>query len=133
MKEKEELIDEMQAAFPRIPQSTREVLSMIVDPKVIEHTKRYIESMDANSKCLMYEAPWSCAKEAEARYENIRYGWLAAGNGVGYSEWWCENCRRKIISGSSSDSEAREEELENEEAINELYLKDRNTKPEFPY
>lgn len=129
MKEREELIDEMQSIFPRIPLNVREVLNMLTDPKVIEHTKRFIEAMDVNSKCLNYQAPWSCILEAEARYQNIKYGWLGGG-GTAYSEWWCDNCRKKVMSGSTFEHELEEEETET--AVSLDILKDTDPWPNRP-
>lgn len=97
MSEKEELVSNLLEVFGTIPPLTREVLSMLTHPDVIEQTKLYISEHDVAGRCTKYESPWSCAKEAEALYENIKFGWLGAGNGVGYSEWWCEPCRRKVV------------------------------------
>lgn len=77
----------------------RWALRVLSHPDVIEYTKRYFDAMDVNSRCTKYEPPWSCAKEAEAKYENIKYGWLGAGSGVGFSEWWCDNCKKKVMEG----------------------------------
>lgn len=75
----------------------RWVLRALSHPDLIEHTKKYFNAMDKASMCTKYETPWSCAKEAEAKYENIKYGWLGAGSGVGFSEWWCDNCKKKVM------------------------------------
>lgn len=94
MEEKLDLITKLQEIYGRIPVGTTEILNMIAHPQVIEFTKRYISAKDFSSRCTNYQAPWSCIREAEAKYENIKYGWLGAG--AGYSEWWCENCRKKV-------------------------------------
>ena len=98
MDEKEELIDNIQAVNGgRLPSNVRNVLSIIVHPDVIESTKDYIRVHDVNTRCLNYEYPWSCIREAEAKYKNIKYGWLAGSSGIGYDESWCENCRKKVM------------------------------------
>lgn len=94
--EKEALIQQMGRVVGYVPLGTRDLLNVLIHPDLIEFTKRYIESKDDASRCLAFDAPWNCAREAEARYENIKFGWLA-GNGVGFSEWWCENCRKKVM------------------------------------
>lgn len=97
MKEKEDLIEVLQNIFGHIPQETRLVLKMLGHPNVIGHTKSYINKIDTSSRCTNYEPPWSCAREAEAKYENIKYGWLGAGAGVGFEDWWCDNCRKRVM------------------------------------
>lgn len=96
-KEKDELLDQIAEITGRTLPSVAFFLKVLTHPEVIEYTKRYISSLDLENRCQNYEAPWSCAREAEARYENIRYGWLGGGSGVGYSEWWCEPCRKKVM------------------------------------
>jgi hypothetical protein len=96
--EKEELIDQIQSVMGYSPIRLRELLNVLTQPGVIEFTKRYVSAMDTASQCQKYKAPWSCAKEAEAHYKNIKYGWLGApGSGVGFNESWCEPCRRKVL------------------------------------
>lgn len=98
--EKEELIAKLQEHHGCVPISTRYLLDVLTRPDLIEYTKRYIRAMDKESECQNYQAPWNCARQAEAYYENIKYGWLGAGanaNGIGLAEWWCENCRRKVM------------------------------------
>ena len=99
MNEKEELVEQVQEVLGYLPVGTRLVISALVRPDVIEATKRYIKEMDEASKCTHHKAPWNCAKEAEAMYENIKFGWLGApsGSGVGFADWWCENCRRRVM------------------------------------
>lgn len=94
---KEDLLDRIATIVGFEPPGARHLLRVLAHPDVIDLTKEYFESMDKNSMCLTYEYPWNCAREAEARYENIQFGWLGGGSGVGYSEWWCDNCRKKII------------------------------------
>lgn len=81
-----------------IPEATR-FLHLLSHPEVIELLKLWITTVDEKGRCLKYEAPWNCAKEAEAYYENVQYGWLGGASGVGYNEHWCENCRKKIMEG----------------------------------
>lgn len=99
MDEKEELLEEIQATLGFLPGNTGYLLHVLTLPEVIDSTKRYVKAMDKASRCLNYQAPWNCAREAEARYENIKHGWLGApsGSGVGLAEWWCENCRKKVM------------------------------------
>ena len=99
MEEKAELIARIQEVLGIVPGNTSYILNVLVRDDVIEHTKSYIHSMDKASRCEKFKAPWSCAKEAEAMYENIKYGWLGAANGIGYSEWWCEPCRKRVMDG----------------------------------
>lgn len=94
MDEKEELISTIQELVGYLPLNTRDVLNILVHPEIIDVTKSFVKAMDKAGRCQKYIAPWSCAKEAEARYENIKYGWLAAGD-LQY-EWWCEPCRKRI-------------------------------------
>jgi hypothetical protein len=98
VEEKEELIEAIQEATGRLPNGTRLILDVLTQPDVIEFTKRFIQANDEAGKCLNYQDPWNCAKEAEAKYRNIKYGWLA-GNGVGFDESWCEPCRRRVMEG----------------------------------
>lgn len=95
--EKEELLDRLQELTGAPVPNVRYLLRVLSHPDVIKYTRHYFDSLDESTRCQKYEAPWSCAREAEARYENIKYGWLGAGNGVGYSEWWCEPCRAKVM------------------------------------
>ena len=95
--EKEKLVEKITEVAGYEPPGVRVLLRVLAHPAIIEDTIRYFEELDPNSRCLNYEAPWNCAKEAEAKYENIKYGWLGAGHGIGYDEWWCENCRKKVM------------------------------------
>lgn len=98
MDEKEELLEHMRSILGHIPGNTNFLLKVLVHPDVIEHTKAYVRKMDVGSQCTQYAYPWSCIKEAEAHYENIKFGWLAgSGSGVGLNDSWCENCRRKVM------------------------------------
>lgn len=97
MNEKDELIDSLMETLGYLPIGARALLEALTRPEVIEYTKRYIHVMDKASLCQNYKPPWNCAKEAEARYENIKFGWLGGSNGVSYSDWWCEPCRKRAM------------------------------------
>lgn len=103
MDEKSEVAEEILERIVEVTGTTmpgvKGILRLLAHPDVIEHTKRYFDIADVASRCQKYQDPWNCAREAEAQYENIKYGWLGAANGVGYSEWWCENCRKKVMGG----------------------------------
>lgn len=95
--DKEDLIDRITELVGSEPMGVRPMLRILAHPALVSYTVRYFQSLDESSKCLKYEPPWSCAREAEARYENIKYGWLGGINGVGFDESWCENCRKKVL------------------------------------
>lgn len=97
MKEKEDLIDRVDIIVGAPPPGLRYILTILAHPDVIEYTKRYIAAMDVASHCTNYTYPWSCIREAEARYKNIKYGWLGGAGGIGLDESWCENCRKKVL------------------------------------
>lgn len=97
LQDKEDLIDRIRELAGIEPLGIRPMLRVLAHPEMISQTISYFQSLDVTTKCLNYEAPWSCAKEAEARYENIKYGWLGGTNGVGFDESWCENCRKKVL------------------------------------
>lgn len=95
--EKEDLIEQMTRIVGHVPIGTRDLLNVLIHPDLIEYTKKYINAQDEGGRCLFYEYPWSCAKEAEANYKNIKYGWLGGASGIGFDETWCDNCRKKIM------------------------------------
>lgn len=96
--DKEELVEQIKEVLGYLPDGTRVILSAMCRPDVIDATKRYVSRMDVASLCTNHKAPWSCILEAEARYENVKFGWLGAPtSGVGFAEWWCENCRKKVM------------------------------------
>jgi hypothetical protein len=96
--EKDELLEQLREVTGFEPIGARRFLDLLAQPDLIEYTKRFIHSRDEASRCTNYKAPWSCIKESDARYENIKYGWLGGVNtGAGISEWWCENCRKKVM------------------------------------
>ena len=98
--EKEDLIDEVKAAFGIEPPGLRQILAALAHPDVVEHTQAYFRALDKKHLCEHYDEPWSCAREAEAKYETIKYGWLGAGAGVGFDESWCEPCRQRVLAGT---------------------------------
>lgn len=96
MDEKEELIHQMEHILGLVPGNTRLILNGLVHPEVIEYTKRFIKAKDFASQCQKFKAPWDCAKEAEAKFENIKYGWLGGGTTMEF-DWWCEPCRKRVM------------------------------------
>jgi hypothetical protein len=97
LQQKEELIDGIRDLVGYEPPGVRVLLRVLAHPDLVQHTRRYFDELDTSTKCIKYEAPWSCALEAEARYENIKYGWMGGAGGIGFDESWCENCRRKVL------------------------------------
>lgn len=93
--EKDELLDRIGELKGAVPVGLRSFLRLIVEPDVIEYTKRYIESADLQSRCLVYPYPWSCIREADAHLQNITNGWLGAPGVI--DPTWCDNCRKKVI------------------------------------
>jgi hypothetical protein len=96
MDEKEDLIDAMSSILGLTPQNTRLILNVLVHPDIIEETKAYIRANDFASLCEKFQAPWDCAKEAEAKFENQKHGWLGAGTSMEF-DWWCEPCRKRVM------------------------------------
>lgn len=96
-KMRDDLIDNVVTIVGYEPPGLRVLLRTLSHPEVVNEAKLYFETMDIANRCSKYEPPWSCAREAEAQYENIQYGWLGAVNGIGYDESWCEPCRRKVL------------------------------------
>lgn len=81
-----------------LPELAR-ALHFLSHPEVLPLTKAWVISVDVENRCLNYEAPWNCVREAEAHYENIQYGWTG-GVGIGYSgNHWCDNCRKRVMEG----------------------------------
>jgi hypothetical protein len=96
---KEQLIERVKDLMGYEPPGIRVLLRVLSHPDIVTDTVAYFQPLDKSSACTQYEPPWNCARESEARYENIKYGWLGAGNGVGYSEWWCDPCKKKVMGG----------------------------------
>jgi hypothetical protein len=94
---REELIDSIKEIIGHEPPGIRVLLRVLSHPSVVAETNRYFTGVDTSNKCLRYEAPWSCGKESEANYENIKYGWLGGASGIGFDESWCSSCRRKVL------------------------------------
>lgn len=97
IEQKEELIDGVTSLLGYQPPGVRVLLRVLAHPSLVHLTRQYFSAQDVSLKCLTYESPWSCSKEAEAKYENIKYGWLGGANGVGFDESWCDNCRKKVM------------------------------------
>lgn len=95
MKEKDELVAKIKETLGVLPGNTLYLLNVLVHEDLIEYTKDYIRTKDVASRCTEFKEPWSCAKEAEAMYENIKFGWLGGAQNMGVSEWWCDNCRKR--------------------------------------
>ena len=95
--DKEELVEHMQDIVGQVPENVRLVIKLLSHPDLIKFTKRYFNSIDKAGRCRNYEPPWSCAREAEAKYENLKFGWLGGLDGVGYSDHWCEPCRSRVM------------------------------------
>lgn len=95
--EKEDLIDRAKSIMGTEPMGIRQLLSLLAHPDMIEHTIKFFNSLDEKHRCEIYDYPWSCAREAEAKYENLNFGWLGAGEGVGFDDSWCESCRRRVL------------------------------------
>lgn len=101
--EKEDLIDEIKSVLGHEPQGMRQFLALMTHPDLVDHVASYFKLLSNQAgkhACQLYEAPWDCAREAEAKYETIKYGWLGAGSGVGFDESWCEPCRQRVLTGS---------------------------------
>ena len=99
LEEKEEVIAKVKEALGYEPTNLLGILKALSHPQVIQDTLRYLNLVDVENRCQKYEAPWNCAREAEAKYENIKYGWLGAGYGIGFAEWWCDPCKSKVLRG----------------------------------
>lgn len=110
VKEKEALVKEMQKILGRVPNSTREVLSILVHKDLIALTKDYIERFDIAAQCQKYKAPWSCVREAEASYKSIKFGWLGGASNIGLDESWCVTCRARVM-GEEDDEPISASEL----------------------
>jgi hypothetical protein len=95
--QKEELIEGIKELVGHEPLGVRVLLRVLAHPDLVQHTRRYFDELDQSTKCRIYEAPWCCAREAEAKYENIKYGWTGAVGGISFDEFWCEPCRRKVL------------------------------------
>lgn len=101
--DKEDFVDEIKAIHGHEPPGLRQFLGLLSHPDLIEQTVKFFELVEGQSgkhACQLYEYPWDCAREAEAKYETIKYGWLGAGVGVGFDEAWCEPCRKRVLRGT---------------------------------
>lgn len=96
---KEDLIDGIKELVGQEPIGLRVLLRVLSHPDIVAEVARYFAGLDVTQRCLNYEPPWNCAKEAEARYENVKYGWLGGAGGIGFDESWCDNCRKRVMGG----------------------------------
>jgi len=94
---REDLIDEVRMTRGIEPPGIRLVLEALAHPELIAETIKYFQGLDKSQMCLLYDAPWNCAREAEAKYENIKYGWTGGAGGIGFDESWCEPCRDRVL------------------------------------
>lgn len=94
---REDLIDEVRAHRGVEPGGIRHILDLLAHPDIIQETIKYFQGLDKSQQCLLYDAPWNCAREAEAKYENIRYGWTGGAGGIGFDASWCDPCRDKVL------------------------------------
>ena len=97
--EKEDFIEEVKAVLGVEPPAIRQLLVALSHPALLEHTIKYFRSLDSTHDCKIYSPPWSCALEAEAKYENLKFGWL--GSPVGFDDHWCEPCRVRLLGESA--------------------------------
>lgn len=98
MDEKKALVGKLHDVMGFVPIATSRFLDILVEPDVIDYTKRFIAAMDEETRCTNYRQPWSCIREFEARYENEQNGWLGGQGGpTAYFQNWCENCKKKIL------------------------------------
>lgn len=97
LKQRENLISSVKELVGYEPAGLRVLLRVLSHPDVVQDVSKYFSGLDTSLTCLKYEAPWSCAKEAEASYQNIKYGWLGGANGIGFDESWCPSCRQKVL------------------------------------
>lgn len=123
VKMRDDLIDHVSALVGYEPPGIRVLIRVLSYPTVAGEARTYFDAMDVTARCTKYEPPWSCAREAEAQYQNIQFGWMGAANGVGYDESWCENCRGRILGLAVAPSA----ELENAVALETLESGDGNT------
>lgn len=94
--EKEDLIDRAKSIAGTEPVGIRQLLALLAHPDMIEHTIKFFVAQDEKHRCLVYSYPWSCIREADARYTNLKFGFLGAGPGT-VDPGWCENCQNKIL------------------------------------
>lgn len=94
---REDLVDKVISLVGHEPPGIRVLLRTLSHPDIVKDARLYFDSMDASSRCTKYEPPWNCAREAEARYQNIKYGWTGGAGGIGFDESWCDNCRDKVM------------------------------------
>lgn len=86
----------LESVFGRTPPGLSQLLDALVKPDVINATASYLYAHDVNRACRLYEAPWDCLKESEARWENVREHNQITSGGMMEFDYWCENCRVRI-------------------------------------
>ncbi len=126
--EKEDLIDEVKALFGVEPQGFRQTLMALVHPEIIQHAIKYFKSLDDAHVCIKYEAPWNCARAAQANYESLAPDWAGEGTVV-ISGDWCQPCRRRAMGEEASDKLLFSNEHRTD-AITENWLEE--SEPEEP-
>ena len=94
---KEDLVDQATSILGHEPAGIRSMLKLLSHPSIIGNVRRYLEALDADAiRCLHYEAPWNCIREADAKYQNMQYGYVG-GPMVGVDDSWCESCLSKVM------------------------------------
>lgn len=94
---REDLIDAITSTRGVEPPGVRQTLDALIHPDVIEEAIKYLQGLNVKQTCLLYDQPWNCAREAEAKYMNIRFGWTGGAGGIGFDESWCEPCRERVL------------------------------------
>lgn len=89
-----QLLEKVSEVVGYEPPGFRQVLRVLTHPEVAPFSAKYIGALDKSSACTIYEPPWNCAKESEAKYENLKYGWIAGDN---YTDHWCDNCEKRVM------------------------------------
>lgn len=98
MSEKESLIARVQEVTGVLPAGARIFLKALSHPDVVAHTKEYFSNFNEATMCLIYDGPWDCSQESEAKYESIYTG-LMMDDTKFYEDWrenWCKNCKERV-------------------------------------
>ena len=104
MEEKEDLIDEIKATIGREPQGLRQILGLLSHPDVLETALIFLKGLDRKHACLIYPSPWNCARESEAKYETVKWGWGVVGyNDAEVHDSWCVPCQHRRDAGTLDD------------------------------
>jgi len=94
--QKEDMVELATSILGHEPVGLRATLKLLSHPGMVESTRRYFESL-VSTDCLHYEAPWNCARESEAKFENLQYGWMGGIYGDEPLSSWCEPCLSKVM------------------------------------